>query len=352
MLRRLATLTLVLLLASCSQGEPPPSAGKAGSHSPPAPLVEVITTGNREVTQPVNRIGTLRARRALKVVTQEEGRLLQLPHFEGDLISKGMPLFRLDDALLRAELSKVKAQVRQAEQDVSRLKRLQRSKAVSEDELSRAETALEVAAAEEVVLQTRLKNTQATAPFAGVISQRLAEPGDVVARFTQLLTLLDPTSLVTEVEISELLLPALSIGDRVDLRIDALGRTPYPGRVLRIHPTINPDSRHGIVELELTPAPAGALPGQLCRITLYPRPQSRLVVPFATLQRDSLGEFLFVVRDGKAVRQAVQSGAFFDEQVEIIDGLTAGEPIISRGFYNLSEGSAVRIAGQQEHAKP
>lgn len=338
----LSSLTLLLLslaLAACSQETSEskgPGPGKETRH-----LVETMPVREQALVQEVDRTGSLRARREIRVQPLEEGRLVELPYYEGDTVEKGALLLRLDDTLLQAQLKKATAQRQQAALDLQRLSRLQGSRVVSEEDLARASTALDVAKAEEELLHTRLGYTRIHAPFDGIISARLAEPGDVLQRFAHVLTLIDPTSLVTEVTLSELFLPALAVGDPVEVRIDALGSQRFAGTIVRIHPAVDPQTRQGTVEITLEPAPPGALAGQLCRVTLRGRPQPRLLIPFAALQNDLQGEYVYLVEDGKAVRREVVSGAHFDEQVEIIEGIAAGQAVITKGLYNLYEGKAV-----------
>ena len=264
----LSVITITLLAAACAQ---------EGSEQRPSPkrlpkehLVEVDAARLQTLGQHSLHTGTLTARRTLRVFTQEEGRITELPRFEGDLVSQGEVLVRLDDALLRAQLDKAIATRHQAELDLKRLSGLSRKRLVSEDELARAQTAVEVAKAEESILRIRLGYTTETAPFNGVIEERLAEPGDVVSKYTHVLTLTDPASLVIELGVSGLILPQLRVGDTVEVRIDALGSRNYPGRILRIHPSLDIQSRQGTVEVTLTPVPPNAAAGQFCRVTLRP----------------------------------------------------------------------------------
>lgn len=271
---------------------------------------------------------------------------MELPYYEGDRVSAGEVLARQDDSLLEAQFQKAQAQRRQAEADLRRLDQLQGRKLVSEDEQARAATAVEVASAEEKLLHTRLAHTRLHAPFAGVISARLAEPGDVLPTFSHILTLTDPSSLVTEVKVSELLLPTLVVGDTAQVRIDALGSRDFEGRISRIFPTIDADTRQGTLEVVLEPAPAGARPGQFCRVKLQGRPVPRLSIPFAGLRRDLQGEFVYRLADGgTAQRRAVITGLNLGDRIEVLEGLEAGMRVVVQGFLGLSDGMAVQITG-------
>ena len=305
-------------------------------------LVQVIEVQAADTRISNERTGTLGYNRQVRIYNQEEGRIAALPWYEGDRVAADAELVRLDDALLQAELDRAKAQVRQAQLDLQRISDLVAKKAASRDELARARTALEVAQADASLQQTRLGYTRIAAPFDGLVTERLLEPGDVAPRHTHLLTLADPQSLVIETRASDLLLPHLRRDDPVSVRIDALGRDEYTGRILRIHPLIDPVTRLGVVEVLLDPVPAGARAGQFARITLTSAAVPRLMVPFTALRRDRDGEYVFLMQSGKARRVAVRSGLRLSDRIELLSGVEAGQQVIYRGFLGLTDGKAVK----------
>ncbi len=332
----------VALLAGCSVVSAPEQNAKAKAKSRPEHLVEVSAAEQAAVTSAYRRNGTLTARRVARIHVQEQGRIVELPWFEGDQVKAGALLLRLDDALLRAELDKARATSRQARADLARMQNLVKRSAASKDELERSRTGLDVAEAEQRMLETRLGYMRLEAPFDAVVSERRVEPGDVVATHTHVLTLLDPASLVVELPVSELLLPHLQLDDPAEVRIDALGDRAFAGRILRIHPALDRNTRQGIVEVALAPIPAGARAGQFARVTLSTARVSRLLIPFPALQRDREGEFVYRLDgDGKARRSPVRSGLRAAERVEILEGLEAGDRIVIRGFLGLTDGKSV-----------
>lgn len=287
--------------------------------------------------------GSLRPRRIVRIFNQEEGRIAELPLFESDPVAKGDLLVKLDDSLVRAEHEKAVYLRQQAELDLQRLLRIKSKQLVSEEELTHARTAVNVSSAEERMLATRLGYLNITAPFAGIVSARLREPGDAVPKHTHLLTVFDPNTLMTEVTVSELVLPYIKLGDPVNIRIDALGDASFEGQIARIHPAVDENSRRGRIEVRLDPIPPGARAGQLCRVQLDIPARQRLVVPFAAVRRDSEGEFVWLRdADHKARRQAVRTGIQLARQVEILDGLSVGDMVIVRGFLGLRAGQAVQ----------
>lgn len=373
-------------LAACSDNTETNTRKPDKTHLVEVAAVQRVDSGVTRV-----RTGTLRARREINIYAQEEGKVTALPYYEGDNVRKGQVLAKLDDELLRSQLARAEATRHKAEQDVKRIRDLHKKKLTTDEELSRAETDLEVARADVELLKTRLSYTVIKAPIDGVISSRLTEPGNVVEKHDQLLTLSDPSSLVTEVSVSELLIPQMAIDDPVSVTIDALGPEIQNGRIIRIHPNLDPLTRRGMVEMELKPVPAGAQPGQLCRVKFTTRVAQRLVVPFRAIRRDDQGEYVFLVQENgvdktaaqqhaveqgakkatsdannsgnqqpdkkddnniAVVRAPVRSGLRIGEQVEILQGLQENQKVVVRGFLGLSEGKAVKIVSPQSQTEP
>ncbi len=341
--KRLATVLLAVTLAACGQ-----EGGSPGGHQRPprpAPVVEAATVTLEEIAPVSERDGVVQARRQVRLQNQEEGRIQMLAVAEGDRVEAGQLLVRFDDRLLDAELNKARATLRQAEQDLERITGLARQKLVSEEERQRAGTAVAVARAEVRLIEARLAHTRIQAPFAGLIAERRAEAGDTVARFTHLLTLIDPASLVVVSELPETLLAGLEAGEAVEVRLDALDSGWLRGRVARIHPALDAASRMGRAEIALARWPAGAMPGQSCRVRIAGERRPRLLAPQRAVLSDAGGHYVYRLdKEGRIHRQAVTTGGSFGERIEILSGLDAGARVVVAGFLGLRDGLQVRLA--------
>jgi RND family efflux transporter MFP subunit len=334
---------LTAALSACSPGGDPPSS-TSRARGAPDHLVASVVVERAATTSSHERPGSLRHRRLVRLFSQEEGRITLLEVFEGDMVREGEILVALEDDLLQAELDKARATLAQAELDVGRLEDLVSKRAASDAELSQARTAVAVARGDVRLLETRLAFTRIPAPFDGVVTERLVEPGDFVSKNTHLLTVADPESLVAEVYASELILPRMNVGDPAQLRIDALGAAAFPARILRIHPSLEQTSRQGIVELTLEDPPPGVKAGQFVRVTLETAAVERLLIPFRALRRDRNGEFVWLItEEGQASRREVRSGLQIADRIEILEGLAPGDLVITRGFLGLSEGKTVKV---------
>jgi len=347
------TILLGVALLSAFAGCGTNSEGKPAKPRPRAHLVELAVAGPGRLSYTADRAGSLRALREVKIVNQEEGRLVELRVREGDRVKEGEVLARYDDQILRAELDKANAALGQAELDHRRNKQLKAKGFVSEDAVSRAATTLEIARAEARLLAVRLQHMTITAPFDGVVAKRNVDPGNVTPQYSHLLTVIDPSRLVTDVNVSELVMRYLSVGAPAQVRIDALGKALHPGKIVRIHPTIDPATRTGHIEVVLNPVPRGARPGQFCRVVLSTGSREWLVVPLAALRRDAQGEFVYAYDADSTVRRAaVTSGLRLADRVEIRVGLERGAKVVVKGFLGLEPGMRVKPVRERAEKEP
>lgn len=333
----LTVLACSLLVTACNEATDKSEKRKKPVHLVETKQVELNTVG---LTQ--NRTGTLTSLREVKIFNQEEGAITKMPFSEGDTVNKDDIVVRLDDKILRANLTRAQATHRKAKLTLNRISNLYKKKLSSDELLNLSETDLAIAAADEEMVATRLGYTVIRAPITGIVSQRLSEPGNIAERYTHLLTISDHTTLVTEVNVSEMLVSHLQLDDNVTVTIDALGNKVFNGRISRIHPNLDPLTRRGTVEITLTPVPPGARPGQLCRVSFSTRTEERLMIPFRALRRDIEGEYVFLLDGKKAVRNGVLSGLRIGEQVEILQGLEAGQRIVIKGFLDLTDKKQVK----------
>ncbi|NOY66563.1 MAG: efflux RND transporter periplasmic adaptor subunit [Gammaproteobacteria bacterium] len=314
-------------------------------------LVAVTNSVLKTLSTPSTRTGTLTVLRKVKIFNQEEGEITSNRFYPGDTFKKNDVLINIDGSLLKAQLDKAVATREQAKQDMKRIRSLVKKRLAAEDEKARTATALKVAIAEEALLRTRLRYTTINAPFDGTVSERLIEPGDIAPRYTHLITVIDRQSIVVRVKVSELLITSLKQGGPATIKIDALGNKKYNGVIKRIYPTINPNTRLGIIEVAFEKIPDAARVGSLTRVTLSPPAKPYLVVPFTAIRRDNQGEYVYIIKNQLATKNYVRTGVRHGNLISISDGLKENTAVITKGFLGLREGKKV-ATGQPPGNKP
>jgi len=330
-------LSSCMLISACSEPAQPGSKPRASTH-----LVETANAQYQNISASRTLTGTLQAIREVKIINQTEGLLIELAIYPGDRVKKGQTLARLNDSLLKAEVQKATATLRQASVDLKRLKDLAPRKMASESEVAQAQTRKDIAAAELQLKQTEYQHTQIKAPINGIISERLAEPGDVIPLHSHLLTIIDTSSLKAEIYLSELLLPLIRQNNPVKITIDALAGQQFTGKIKRIFPSIDETTRRGTIEVILSPVPDQARAGQLCRVTIETQNKSRLMIPYDAVRHDKQGEYVYVLHNNQVQRVKISSGLQHKQLIEIIYGLKEQQEVISKGFFGLKDKMKVK----------
>ena len=173
------------------------------------------------------------------------------------------------------------------------------------------------------------------------------EPGNVIPLHSHILSLIDISSLKTKVYVSELLLPLIQQNDQVSIKIDALGDQVFNGHVIRTHPTIDANTRRGVIEVSLNPVPDGAVPGQLARVTLKTISKTRLMIPFNAVRHDNTGAYIYRVDNDKAKQTYIHTGIQNQQEIEILEGLKENDVVIINGFFGLKNNKPVVIKQAQ-----
>jgi len=351
----LSVLVLSVLLTSCDSFNTGSKSVASKSHSSRSSVhhVDVISIDNKPVSLQQTVSGTLEAVTKIRLYNEESGRIIKMPFHEGDSVKKGTLLVQLDNELLKTDVDKAKASRQQAKVNLSRLKKLLPKQISTEEEVANARTELDLAIAEEKRQVTRLERTSIEAPIDGLITARLYEPGDMLAQHSHIHTIIDPSSLHLKASLAERWIPLVEKGQSVSLRIDALGDKQFDAEIIRIHPTINTSTHKGIIEILLSPVPEGATVGQFARAKIELKATDRLVVPAYTIQYEPEGAFTYRViknDEGKSVAEKVslEQGQQFGAVTEVLEGLNAGDKIVSRGFLGLRDGKKVEVANADD----
>ncbi|BFM39709.1 efflux RND transporter periplasmic adaptor subunit [Synechocystis sp. LKSZ1] len=216
---------------------------------------------------------------------------------------------------------------------------------VAQQQVTAAEA--QVKAQKALISQSQTRQAYATlrSPIAGKVLQRSSEAGNLVQPGTEILRLGDFSQVKVALEISELQLAKVRLGQAVDVKLDAFPNRTWPGTVSRISPAADPQSR--LIPIELTLAnPDGKIgSGLLARVSFPQSDPTRVVIPQEALQ----GQNQVFILQGQNERTTVQArtvkpGASANGKVEILTGLAPGERYVLRSSRPLRPGQAVRLS--------
>ncbi len=337
---------------------------KAPASAPrPALTVSVVTPQPASLPMTLAANGSLAAWQEASVGAEAGGlRLVEVRASVGDVVKKGQVLavFATDTlgaaaAQARASVAEAEAAAAEATANAERARALQPSGAMSASQINQyitaektAQARVQAARASYEAQAVRLSQAQVLAPDDGIISARNATVGAVVGNGTELFRLIRQGRLEWRAEVTSAELARLAPG--TPATVTAASGTQLRGKVRTIGPTVEPQTRNGLVYVDVAPVatpgqPSRALAGMFARGEFQLGASNALTVPqTALVVRDG---FSYVMRLGEGDRVAatkVQVGRVAGDRAEVTGGLDANARIVASGGSFLSDGDLVRVA--------
>ena len=324
-----------LLFAGCSRHERPadpvPAAVNARAarvESAALPLTQTLTATIR----PLER-ATLAAR-VMGSVTAADFTV-------GQTVKAGDLLLTLTAAEIPARLAQARAALAQAEREAAREAALVKQNATAADSALAAEDRRRIAAAAVTEAEALIAYTRVTAPFAGTITQKSVNSGDLATPGTPLLVLEATDRLRAEVQVPETF-STLPLGTAIFVEL-APGTAPISANLGEFSAAADPSTRTRLAKLAL-PATSAARSGQFIRVLWPVGETTALLIPSAALTPLGQMERVFVVNaDGRAQLRLVKSGDITGDRVAILSGLTAGETVVLAPAATLRDGQPVTV---------
>lgn len=334
-----------------SGGAPAPggaSGGGAGAAKPPggAPPMPVEAAQVRvgTVERTVTAVGSLLSNESVVVRPEIAGRISEIAFKEGQRVTKGTVLVRLDDAIARATLAQAQASIAFSRAELSRADQLVRQ---NTGPLRNREQASAKLLADEAAVQlarAQLDKQVIAAPFDGVLGLRKASVGDFVQAGKDIVNLEDIDTLKLDFRVPEMFLPAVKVGQTVKVAVDAFGGRSFEGTVYAIDPLVDVNGRALAIRARV-PNPDGSLrPGLFARVslTLTTVPDA-VLIPEQAIVAFGKDQFVFKVVDGKVVQTRVVLGERRNAEVEIAKGLAPGDMVVTAGQLKIRDGVPVTV---------
>ncbi|KRG86096.1 hemolysin D [Stenotrophomonas daejeonensis] len=344
-----ALLVTTLLLGGCKAGGEAAKVGAPdGQQASDAVPVEVARATHRAIAASYTGTASLEARAESQVVAKTSGVALAVMVEEGQAVQAGQPLVRLDPDRARLAVAQSEAQMRKLENSYQRAQKLVQQQLVSAADVDQLRFDLENARAQYRMATLELSYTTVVAPISGVVASRDIKPGNFVQINSPIIRIVDSGKLEATLNVPEREIAKLKPGQTVELAADALPGRSFTGTVDRVSPVV--DTGTGTFRVVTTfSGGEGLQPGMFGRLSInYDQRADALVVPRAALLEDGGEPAVYVVRDGKALRNEVKLGYDDAGWVEVREGLKQGDEVVVAGKAALREGSAVQVIGQEK----
>ncbi len=314
----------------------------AAAQSLPDTVVQTASVKETNLPQRVEAIGSITAT-TIDISSEAAGHIAAIDFADGAAVKKGDVLIQLDDSLLKTKILSTTAQYQYSKASFERLHKLSKN-IVPQQSIDQAETEMkqnQAAMQEADVLISKMK---LSAPFDGVVGQRKVNVGDYVNVGQSVVTLTDTSHLRVEYHLPEKYLPDLKLGQTVELTTAAYPDKTFKGVIAYISPTIDTNSRTISLYANLDNSEATLAAGMFVNIrqTLGVT-KNALLVPARSLVPGLSGNQIFKVVDGKAISSDVQVGLRTNQMVEITQGLSAQDVVITDGQLKVQNGQPVTV---------
>lgn len=329
-----------------------PAKSVAAQGSAAALPVEVTKAGTVMLPQTITAVGSLRSDESVTLRPEVAGRITAILFQEGQRVTKGATLVRLDAAINLADVQQVRANLALAKSKYERAIDLSGRNFISSQARDEAKNNFEVAQAALALAEAKLAKTELTAPFSGIIGLRVVSVGDYVKEGADLVNLEAIDPIKVDFRVPETFMRDVQVGQAVVVALDALPGKTYDGRIIALNPLVDAGGRALVIRAQVRNQDAALRPGMFARVTLITRAEKEsLVLPEEALVPQGTEQFVFRVVDGKAVRAAVKTGQRRDSRVEILSGVDKGDMVVIAGQIRLRDGVSVRVAGADADMK-
>lgn len=387
-----AAVSVLAAGAACSKSSSAQS--RAADGAPTA--VQSQPVGEEVVRRTVDIVGTLAAADEVVVSAETDGTVSHILADLGDRVKSGQPLVELDRekrqysldqqkaSLARAlatygateagklppieqtpDVKKAEAELQQAKQSYDRTLTLQQRQLVAQQLLDDAKATLQakqasydaalqnaknlraeidVADATVKLADRQLRDTFIRAPFDGYVQERLVSPGELVKAQAPVMKVVRIDPLKVTAEIPERMAPWIKTGAPVEVTVDAYPGRKFAATLSRISPAVNSQTRAFPFEARVPNGEELLKPGTFARVHIETAQQDKVItVPYAALQYRYGVNRVFVVEGDKLVVRELKVGDRLGEQIEVLSGVKAGEPIVTSDVEKLVDGMKITV---------
>ncbi len=350
---------LSLTLAACGGG------AEASTDAPAAPVTvqigpEAIAIASRTVlsTGPILS-GSLVAERTAQIRAEVPGSVVQVFHDPGARVAEGTSLAKIDDRAINDAFLSAKSGLTAAQngadiaaRELARAEKLAAAGAIAEREVENARrgdltarTMLDDAKARLAAAQKQLDATNVLAPYAGIVSERMANPGDIVAPGSPLFTVVDPATMRLEAAVPAEQLSQVRVGAAVRFSVTGYPGRTFEGRVSSVNPSADPQTRQVRLFVRIPNAGNQLVAGLFAEGRVASDSRETLTVPELAIDMRGLAPVVLRLKNGQTEKVEVTLGVR-DEQMEryeITAGISAGDTLLVGPALGISPNTPLKV---------
>ena len=311
-------------------------------------LVSTITPEKKSFKHYIEVRGSIDSRKNVLLSAELPGMIEEVYVKEGDVVKKGQTLVKLSSSIIENSISEVKTSLEMARVVFQKQSNLWKQNIGTEIQYLQAKNNKETLESKLATLRSQLSQSIVKAPFSGKIDEIQAREGEMAQPGLPLVRLINPDEMYVRSDVSERFIGNFKIGDRVEMRIPSVDKV-LTTSIAAIGQVINEQNRTFEIEFLLPKVDFPLKPNQVVILTMVDYTNNEaFVLPTNIIQKDGVGNYIYVVKeDGEnnnVEKKHIKTGLSFKGETEVINGLSGDEAVVDKGFRELSDGIAVRIA--------
>ncbi|MBX7201472.1 MAG: efflux RND transporter periplasmic adaptor subunit [Bacteroidia bacterium] len=303
--------------------------------------VTVYVINKDTVAYEIFASASIMAREEAGLAAEAGGRIRQVYFHEGTRVNKGELLVKLNDDDLQAQLKRQELNLALSKEKLSRVQKLLAVKGASQEEFDILQNDVAVLEADILFTRAQIAKTEIRAPFTGMLGLKNISEGAVIQTGTTVVNIVQQDKLLLDFSVPERYAAQVRKGMTVKFQVDGQ-QGDFWATIIALEPQIEEATRSLRCRAEYNNSLGKLLPGMSARaeLALLTKPNT-LVIPTQSVIPILKGQKVFIVKQGKAKEVKIKTGLRQAEQIEVLEGIAAGDSLITSGIMMLRDGMAV-----------
>lgn len=306
--------------------------------------VSVASVSLDSVKESLSIVGTVEADNDVKVISETQGKTLNVFVKVGDFVKAGTPLAEVDEELKQAAYTTAKVNFEKAKKDLQRMEALFKESNISDSDLENARLGASAAEAQYIVARRQLEDTRIKAPISGIVTDRYINVGTMVMPGSPVANIVDISKLKVRINVPENDVFKIKPGDKVVLATDVYPGEEFSGKIETISSKADDAHTYPIEVVLPNSSKSPFKAGMFVRVSFTSLGRrNTLSIPREALVGSIRDASVYVVENDIAKLRSLIIGKEFNNKLEILSGLAQGEKVIISGQNNLNDGTKVVV---------
>ena len=284
----------------------------------------------------------------LTLMSEGQGKVIELLVNTGDFVQTGQVIAKLDDDLVRSQLALANASLDKARADLKKYEGLLKADAISGQQVEDVKLGLKKAETDVIALKKQLDFATIKAPIQGTITRRTIEKGSLLMPGSPVVDIVDVSRLKFIANVAESEVVQIRKGKQIQITSALYPGIIYRGTIVSVGVKAD-EARRFPVEIEMVNDAANPLKAGMFGTTAFGSgsPREALLIPRNSIVGSIKAPKVYVVENNRSILRDIRIGSANDHEVEVLEGLKAGEIVVTSGQINLDNKVTVRIVNNK-----